>query len=196
MVSPIARLHRVDVERGDLIEAVDRRTEPFEMLGLAPGGDRGQRPAVERALERHQPIALRRARLEMIAARRLDGAFDRFRAGIGEERHVGEGGRAQPLGQTLLLGDAVQIGDVPQSVRLLGQSAHEMRMRVAERGDRHAAREVEIAVARCGEKIGALPAREGKFAAGIGRKQGRHRSSASLKQKLPPIGGSKEFSEH
>ena len=108
-------------------------------------------------------------------------ALDRLGAGIGEERHVGEGGGAQPLGQALLLGDAMQIGDMPQSLGLLGQRLHEMRMRVAERGDRHAAREVEIALAGGRKQIGALPAREGKLAAGIGRKKGRHRSSLSLK---------------
>ncbi len=98
----------------------------------------------------------------------------------------------KPLGQPLLLGDAVQIGDVPQFLGLLGQRLHEMRMRMAERGHRHAAREVEIALAGSRKEIGALPAREGKLAAGVGRKKGRHRSSQSLKQKLPPIGGSKE----
>ena len=117
----------------------------------------------------------------MIAARGLDRAFDRLGAGIGEERHVGEGRGAEPLGEALLLGDAMQIGDMPELLRLLGQRLHEMRMRVAERGDRHAAREVEIALARRREEIGALPAREGKLAAGIGRKKGRHRSSLSLK---------------
>ena len=54
-------------------------------------------------------------------------------------------------------------------------------MRVSKRGDGHAAREVEIALAFRGEEIGALPAGEGKLAAGIGRKKGRHRIFAVLK---------------
>ena len=55
------RLDRVEIERRDLIETVDRRAETLEMLGLAPGGYGGERPAMEGAFERHQPIALRRA---------------------------------------------------------------------------------------------------------------------------------------
>ena len=56
-----------------------------------------------------------------------------------------------------------------------------MRMRVSERGDGHAAREVEIALAVLGEEIGAVPAGEGKLAAGVGRKEGRHRIFVVLK---------------
>ena len=186
------RLDGSDVEGRDLVEPFGRRAEALEMLRLAAGGDGGERPAVERAFEGNEPIALGRAGFEVIAAGGLDGALDRFRAGIGEKRHVGEGGGAEPLGQTLLLGDAVQIGHMPQFLRLLVQSAHEMRMGMAERGHRHPARKVEIALAGSGEEIGAFPAREGKFAAGVGRNERRHESFAFLKTKLPPIGGSKE----
>ncbi len=145
------RFDRVEIERRDLIEPVDRRAEALEMLGLAAGGYCCERPAMEGAFERHQPIALRRAGLEMIAARGLDRAFDRFRAGIGEERHVGEGGCAQPRGQPLLFGNAVQIGHMPQFFRLLGQRLHEMRMGVTERGDRDPAGKVEITFASLGK---------------------------------------------
>jgi hypothetical protein len=75
----------------------------------------------------------------------------------------------------------MQIGDVPELLRLLGQGLDEMRMRVTERGHRHATREVEIALARRRVEIGAFPAREGKLAAGIGRKEGRHEPVVSLK---------------
>ena len=136
-----------NVEGGDLVEAVGRRTETFEMLRLRACRDGGERPAVEGAFEGDEPVALGRAGLEVIAAGGLDRALDRFGTRIGKKRHVGEGRGAEPLGQTLLLWDAVQIGDVPQPFRLLGQSAHEMRMGMAERGHGDAARKVEIALA-------------------------------------------------
>ena len=175
------RLDRVHVERIDLVEAVDRRAEAFEMLGLRASGDGCERPAVEGAFEGDEPVALGRAVLEMIAPRGLDCAFDGLGAGIGEEHHVGEGRRGEPRPEPLLLGDAMQIGDVPELVGLLGERRDQTRMRVPERGDGHAAGEVEIALAFRGVEIGAVPAGEGKLAAGIGRKEGRHRIFAVLK---------------
>ena len=162
------------------------------MLGLAAGGDGGERPAVKGAFEGDEAIALGRPVLEMIAAGGLDGAFDRLGPGIGEEHVVGEGRAAQPLAEPLLLGNAVQIGDVPELLRLLGQCLDEMGVGMAERGHGHAAGEVEIALASHGEEIGAFPAREGKLAAGIGRKEGRHGQCSVPEIKLPPGGGSKE----
>ena len=61
MVSPIAASTASRSKRRDLVEAVDRRPEALQMLGLAAGGDGGERPAVERAFERDEAIALRRA---------------------------------------------------------------------------------------------------------------------------------------
>jgi hypothetical protein len=150
---------------------------------------------VERAFERDEAIALRRARLVVIAARGLDGAFDRLRAGIGEKGHVGEGRGAKPLGEALLLGNAVQIGHMPKFFCLLGERAHEMRMRMAERGHGDPAREVEIALARRGEEIGAFPAREGKVAAGVSRCKRRHRSSLST-NKIAAVRRQRGISEH
>jgi len=69
----------------------------------------------------------------------------------------------------------MQIRDVPELVCLLRQGLDKVRMGVAERGDRDAGGEVEIAVAFSREEVDALPALEGKIAAGIGRKQGRFR---------------------
>ena len=45
------RLDRADIAGSDMVEAVDRRAEAFEMLCLAAGGDGGERPAVKRAFE-------------------------------------------------------------------------------------------------------------------------------------------------
>ena len=133
------------------------------------------------AFERDEAITLRRAVLEVIAARGFDRAFDRLGAGIGEEHIVGEGRVGEPFGESRLLRDLMQIGDVPQLLRLLGQRLDEMRMRVPERRHRHAAREVQITLAGGGVEIGAFPAREGELAASIGRKEGRHLSVVSLK---------------
>ena len=85
MVSPIAASTAVDIERGHLVEAVDRRAEAFEMLCLAACGDGGERPAMEGAVEGDKPVALGRAMREMIAPRGLDRAFDGLGTGIGEE---------------------------------------------------------------------------------------------------------------
>ena len=107
--APDRGLDRVNVESRHLVKALDRRPEPFEMLRLPAGGDGSQRPAVESAFEGDEPVAFRRAMLEVIAARGLDRAFDGFGARIGEEHHVGEGRGRQPRRQPLLLGDAMQI---------------------------------------------------------------------------------------
>ena len=51
-------LDGADVAGLDMVEAVDRRAEAFEMLGLAAGGDGGEGAAVKSALERHEAVAL------------------------------------------------------------------------------------------------------------------------------------------
>ena len=112
----------------------------------------------------------------MIAARDLDRAFDGLGTGIGEEHSIGEGRRAESLGETLLLRDAMQIRHVPELLSLAGQSLDQMRMRVAEGGDGNPAREVEIAVARHRKEKSAFSPREAELAAGIGREEGRHES--------------------
>jgi hypothetical protein len=76
--------------------------------------------------------------------------------------------------EALLAGDVVQVGHVPDLFRLLRQRLDEMRMRMAERGDGDATREVEITLARLRKEKGSLAPREGQSAAGIGRKKGRH----------------------
>ena len=60
--SLIAASTALDVaERRDLVEAVDRRAEAFEMFRLAAGGDGGQRAPMKGALECDEAIALGRA---------------------------------------------------------------------------------------------------------------------------------------
>ena len=98
----------------------------------------------------------------MIAARGLDGAFERLGAGIGEEHLVGEGRGDQPLGEPALAGNLVEVGDVPELAGLLGQRRDEMRVAVAERVDGDAAGEIEIALAVVGDQPAALAPLEGQ----------------------------------
>ena len=106
---------------------------------------RGQRAAVEGALEGDDAEALGRAVDEVIAARRLDGALHRLGAGIGEEDAVGEGRRDEPLAELPLAGDLEDVGDVPELLGLRLQRRDEVRMGVAEDVDGDAAHEIEVA---------------------------------------------------
>ena len=174
------RAHRVEIAEGRLIEAVDRRAEAVEIFGIAAGGDGRQRAAVEGALECDQPIALGAPARRMIFARRLDRAFDRLGARIGEEGEIGEGRLRQPFGEPLGGGDAEQIGDVPRRRGGGVQGSDEMRMRMAERIDRDAGAEVEIAFAIGRDEPSALAALEGEVGPRIGRKQRRNHEATPL----------------
>ncbi len=92
----------------------------------------------------------------MIAPRRLDGAFERFRAGIGEENLVGETVGDQSLAQSALPGNLVEVRDMPKLAGLLGQRGDQMRMAVAKRVDRDAGGEIEISLALARQKPNAF----------------------------------------
>src|SRR5262249_14162211 len=141
---------------GYLIEAVDDGIETLEMLLLAAGGDGGKGAAVERALDGDDAIALWRAVLVVILAGHLEAAFDGLGAGIAEEHSVGKARRHEPLGQTLLARDLVQIRQMPDLPDLFGQRLHQVGMRVAKRRDGNAAGEIEIPSPIRGEEVGAL----------------------------------------
>ena len=114
-------------------------------------------------------IALRLAVRRLIFARHLDRAFDRLGAGILEEHGVGEGRLAQPVGQPLAFRDAVQVGDVPELLRLLVERAHQPRMRMSKRIDGDAGGEIEIALAVSREQPRALAPLESEVDARISR---------------------------
>ena len=157
---PISRLCRGDVVERDLVEAVDLGAEALQIFRLAAGRDGRQRAAVKGALEGDDAVPLRPAVDIVEAPRRLDRAFERLGAGIGEEHLVGEGRRGQPLAEPLLTGDLVEVGDVPEPGGLLGQRRDQMRMAVAERVDRDAAGEIEITLAVGGDQPAAFAALE------------------------------------
>ena len=124
----IARLERLEVAERNLVEAFHGRTEAVEMLLVLGRRERRQGPAVERALEADDAVALGMAVGGLVLAHHLDDAFHRLGAGIGEKHLVGEGHRAQPLGQPLAFGDAIEIGDVDDLLGLLGDRLDHMRM--------------------------------------------------------------------
>ena len=108
--------------RRHLVETVDRRPEAVEIFFVSGGGNRRQRAAVERAFEGDDAIALRLALAGLIMARHLDRALDRLGAGILEEHGVGKGRRAQSVGEPFAFRDAIEVGDVPEFLRLLARS--------------------------------------------------------------------------
>jgi len=67
-----------------------------------------------------------------------DGAFQGLRAGIAEEGEVGEGRRAEPVGEFLGARDAIEVRDVPELLGLLGHRLDQCWMRMTQRVDRDA----------------------------------------------------------
>ncbi len=108
------------------------------MLRVLRRRQRGQGASVERALASNDAVALRLAVVEMVAARQLDHALHRLGAGIAEEHPVREAVLRKAPRQPLAIGNLVEVGDMPQLGRLLGERRDQMRMGVAERVDRDA----------------------------------------------------------
>ena len=104
----------------------------------------------------------------------LDRALKCLGAGVAKECRVGERMSDQALGQALLRLDVVEIGAVPELPALRLQRRHQVRMGVAEQGDRDAAAEVEIAASGAIEQVGALAALEAYLGPFIDRQQRRH----------------------
>src|SRR5262249_44621122 len=99
---------------------------------------------------------------------------------IAEEYVVGEARGAQPFGQPLAFGDAEEIGDVDELCGLLSQGGGDVRMRMAERIDRHPRGEIEIALP-CGRgEPSALALREGEVDASKSRQKMRRHGAARL----------------
>ncbi len=137
------RRNGLDVVERNLVEAVGHRRHAFGIFGAAGGAKRGQRAAVEGAGEGDDAVLLGMAADEVIAAHGLDGALDSLGAGVAEEDLVGKGQRDKLGGERLLLGDPVEIGDVPHLAGLVGQRLDQSRMGVAQRVDRDAGREIQ-----------------------------------------------------
>ena len=180
-------LDRVEIAERHLVEAFHDRAEAFEIFFLSAGGERRERAPMERALEGHEPEALRMAADRVIFARHLDRAFHRLGAGIAEEHGVGEARRAQPRREPLGLRNAVKVRDVPDLLRLLGHRGDKRRMGMAEHIDRHAGGEIEIARAVGRRQPGAFAPLEGEVGTRIGRQQMRSHSQTSRGSQSQPV---------
>ena len=112
----------------------------------------------------------------VIFARDLDRAFHRLGAGIGEEHEVGKALLAQPRREPLAIRALEQVRHVPQLGGLLLQCRDQMRMRMAERIDRDAGGEIEIALAIGRDQPRALAALETEIDPGEYGKQMRRRA--------------------
>ena len=138
---------RREIAQVDLIEGIDGRLEPLEVLGLTAGGDGGERAPVEGVAEGDHAVALGRALARLVDARELERALHCLGAGIAEEHAVGEARGGELLGKAGLRRDLVEVGDVPELLGLGLQRRHHMRMRMAEAGHADAAAEVQVTLA-------------------------------------------------
>src|ERR1700674_2893205 len=92
-------LDRFEIAMRHLVEAIQRRTETFEIFGRAGRRQCPQRAAVERAFEGDEAIALGMSLGGVVSARDLDGALHRFRTRITEEHEVRKTLFAEPRGK-------------------------------------------------------------------------------------------------
>ena len=93
---------------------------------------------MKRAFEGDDIDLLGVALLEPVLADHLHREFAGLGAGIGEEDGIGESGGDERLGKRRLAGDFVEIGGVPELLRLFGQHLDEHGIGMAERVDRDA----------------------------------------------------------
>ena len=168
-LGPDGLLDRIEIGERHLVEARHRRAEAVEIFLVAGRGQRRQRAAVEGALEGDDAEPLGLAAGGLIFARHLDRALDRLGAGILKKHRVGKGRRAQPVGQPFAFRNAIEIRDVPDLLRLLGQRLDQIGMRMAERVDGDAGGEIEVALARGRDQPGALAPLESEVDARISR---------------------------
>ena len=100
-------------------------------------------------------------------------AFHRLGAGIAEEHEVGKTLLAQPRRQPLAIRALEQVRHVPEFCGLLLQRRDQMRVAMAQRIHRHAAGEIEIALAVGPDQPDAFAALEGEVGPGENGKQMR-----------------------
>ena len=145
-------LDDLDVAKRNVIKTFGHRTEAIEIFLVASGSERGQRAAMECALEGDDPVAFGVARRGMVLAGDLDAAFHRLGAGIAEEHQIGKRDRAEPVSQALCFRHAIEIGDVPDLVSLRGQRLEQMRMCMPQDIDGNTTGAIEVAFPGRGEQ--------------------------------------------
>ena len=137
--------HGVQVVERHMPEARNHGFKPLLDLVLAGGGDACQRPAVK-GIQRCED--LEPAFLVAELAGELEQAFVGLAAAVAEKHLAGTDFVHQRLRQAALRLVIVEIRDVNQLARLLGQRFGDGRVRVPERGHRNAAAEVQVTLAR------------------------------------------------
>ena len=98
---------------------------------------------MEGSVKRDDVRAFGRPVIVVEFARHFYGQFARFSAGIGKECGVGKSMFGQQIGQLLLGFDMIEVGHMPQRVRLLGQRIHQRGVCVAQHVHRNARAKVE-----------------------------------------------------
>ena len=188
----LERRHVVDGRAG---EAVGQRPERLLFRRLGRGGQRGERAAMEARIERDDDagrglarsrngglvgafgLGARGGALLGVQARKLERAFVRLGAGVGEEasprRALGFGNaRVQQVGHSAgdlaAMLDVIVVAHVHERARLLLERGDERRMAVAEACRPHARHEVKIGAARVVDHLHASSGDELDGLAGVG----------------------------
>jgi hypothetical protein len=151
----------------------EQRLEARLDLAAAGGGQGGHGAAVKAAFHDDDGRP-RHVAFVTVQAGDLDGGFVGLGAAVGEENPVHAGQRAQAVGQTFLLGNAVQVGGVHDGAGLGGDRAGDPGMRVAEAAHGDAGERVQITPALGVFQPGTLAADEGHVLALVGVHQMGH----------------------
>ena len=146
-------VQRVQVIHRDMVEAFHLGAEAFQILVVAGGIDRAIGAAMKGAREADDMEAFGMAVDELVAAGGLDRQFHRLGARIGEEYRVGKGGLGQPARQAFLARHPIQVGDMPQLARLLGQGRIQAWVGMAESCDSNAGAQVQISLPVLGKEV-------------------------------------------
>ena len=113
-------------------------------------------------MQRNDPGLLPRTPCPVVATRNFNRGLKRFSARITKEHPVGKAGIDQTLGRLRLRRNGESVRDVHERCRLRLHRFHEMRVRVAKRGDRNPAHKIEISAAILAIKPGTLPVAKGQ----------------------------------
>ena len=149
--------HRIEVAPGDVTEPIGHGGERLVLRRLTGGGERGEGSAVKTAEGAHDRVSTPTP----VFARQLDGALVRLGTGVREEDLSPVSGRFEEQFVDLdrsLGGDWVgeEVRHVQKSLELVADRLGDDHVRVAERHDRDAGEEVEIALAVGIPELGAL----------------------------------------
>ena len=135
---------RIEIVEGNMPEAGNQRLETFLHFLLTGGGDAGEGAPVKGVFRGEN---LKAAFVMAKLAREFVETFVGLGAGIAEEDLAGCKMLDDALGEASLRLVVIEIGDVQEFLRLLGEGGGDFRMRVAEGAHGDAAAEVEVAPA-------------------------------------------------